>query len=84
MSDKAKVYRKKPLVVEAIQYTGENYEEVCKFAEIKLKRNISKKLLIPTLEGTMKASKNDFIVKGIRGELYPCKPHAFYETYEEV
>lgn len=39
---------------------------------------------IETLEGTMHASVGDFIVKGIRGELYPCKPEIFLDTYEEV
>ncbi len=38
---------------------------------------------IKTLEGVMKANKGDYIIKGVRGELYPCKPDIFYETYEE-
>jgi hypothetical protein len=74
--------RKKPVEVEAIQYTGHNYDEICKFAGEKLKKDPSRKLLIPTLEGTMKASIGDFIIKGVHGELYPCKPDPFYETYE--
>lgn len=38
---------------------------------------------IKTLEGVMKANKGDYIIKGVQGELYPCKPDIFYETYEE-
>ena len=38
---------------------------------------------IKTLEGVMKANINDYIIKGVQGELYPCKPDIFYETYEE-
>lgn len=39
---------------------------------------------IETLEGTMKANKGDFIIRGVKGELYPCKPDIFYETYDKV
>lgn len=39
---------------------------------------------IETLEGTMKANKGDFIIRGVQGEVYPCKEDIFYETYEEV
>lgn len=42
------------------------------------------KLLIETLEGTMEASQGDYIIKGINGEFYPCKPDIFEKTYEEV
>jgi len=41
-------------------------------------------MLIETLEGTMKADKGDFIIIGVHGEPYPCKPDIFYETYEQV
>ena len=43
-----------------------------------------KELTIETLEGTMKANKGDWIIKGVKGELYPCKPDVFEETYEKV
>ncbi len=43
-----------------------------------------KELLIETLEGTMKADIGDFIITGVRGEKYPCKPDIFYATYDEV
>ena len=40
--------------------------------------------IIPTLEGDMKATAGDFIIAGVKGERYPCKPDIFYQTYEEV
>jgi len=43
-----------------------------------------KEVIIHTLEGDMKASPGDFIITGIDGEQYPCKPDIFYKTYEEV
>ena len=43
-----------------------------------------KELEIETLEGTMKADKGDFIIRGVQGELYPCKPDIFYATYDKV
>ena len=43
-----------------------------------------KEMEIETLEGTMKANKGDFIIRGVKGELYPCKEDIFYETYEKV
>ena len=80
-------YRKKPVVIEAWQFTGEDgrswpswvmeyssNEAVCYFCE--------GKLCIPTLEGLMTASSGDWIIKGIKGELYPCKPDIFEATYE--
>ncbi|WP_414079495.1 hypothetical protein [Streptococcus suis] len=44
----------------------------------------SGKLSVVTLEGVMTAKKGDYIIKGVRGELYPCKPDIFAETYERV
>lgn len=82
-------YRKKPVVIEAFQYTGEMTDALIIWLEKnnKLKRkvtNTSKGLVISTLEGDHLASKNDFIISGINGELYPCKPEIFNETYEQV
>ena len=78
-------FRKKPVVIEAIQYDGTNYEDIFKFtnskAELHTKPNY---LIILTLEGDMKAKINDWIIKGVKGEFYPCKPDIFEETYEEV
>lgn len=81
-------YRKKPVVIDAWQLTKENIEagipdwidteqvsifgETNAFAEIHI------------LEGTMQASYGDYIIKGVQGEFYPCKPDIFEATYEEA
>lgn len=80
-------YRKKPVVIEAIQWTGENYNQVCKFVGKRLDIATGHNdvgLMIRTLEGTMFASQGDYIIRGIKGEYYPCKPDIFEETYEET
>ena len=79
---------KKPVVIEAIQYNGENIEAIEDFVGKKLSTVMSSdvdvKLIIPTLEGYMKALKGDYIIKGIKGEFYPCKPDVFKSTYNVV
>lgn len=77
-------YRKKPVVIEAVQLTVENVEEIVKFCEGNLKHHPLTGCVIETLEGNMLASKGDFIIKGVQGEFYPCKPDIFKQTYEEV
>lgn len=89
-------YRKKPVIIEAIQWNENNLEEVMKFigSEFRYEANTSYatdkfvyfdgRLLLHTLEGTMQVSLGDYIIKGIKGELYPCKPDIFEETYEVV
>ncbi len=80
-----KTYRKKPLEVEAIQWVGNNYEDIIKFMKKHVIEDLrDSSLIIPTLEGDMKASIDDFIIKGIKGEFYPCKPDIFWETYDGV
>ena len=73
---------KKPVEIEAIQFVG-NFDEIELFvggdAEFR-----NGELVIATLEGPLKASPNDWIIKGIKGEFYPCKPDIFAATYEEV
>ena len=76
-------YRKKPIIVEAIQYTGDNLLEVMKFCG-EGKTLFDYCLYIVTLEGNMRANKGDYIIKGVHGEFYPCKPDIFKETYETV
>jgi len=78
-------YRKKPVVIEAVQYTGTlmNVVELAAFMKQEIIANEGK-LEIPTLEGVMTASQGDFIIKGIHGEFYPCKPDIFEQTYEAV
>ena len=79
---------KKPVIVEAIQYNGINITEVEDFIGAKLPSVWlyveDTQLLIPTLEGDMKVSKGDYIIKGIKGEFYPCKPDVFKNTYNVV
>lgn len=77
-------YRKKPVVIEAVQWTGCNLAEIENFMCMILYPIEESSLLIYTLEGTMTASIGDFIIKGISGEFYPCKPDIFENTYEKV
>jgi hypothetical protein len=76
-------YRKKPVVVEAIQYNGENKVETQLFMNMYLDE-VYKRLRIPTYEGYVFASVGDYIIKGVKGEFYPCKPDIFEKTYEMV
>lgn len=78
-------FRKKPVVIEALQWNGENSIEVSAFCPTIIDLYDTKQfLLIPTKEGDMKASVNDWIIKGVQGEFYPCKPDIFEATYESV
>ena len=76
-------YRKKPIVVEAMQYTGDNLLEVMKFCG-EGKTLFYYYLYIATLEGNMRVSIGDYVIKGIHGEFYPCTKSIFEETYEVV
>jgi hypothetical protein len=77
-------FRKKPVVIEAVQYTGENASEIDAFVGLELKKLLMHPLIlvIPTLEGDHNAMHGDWIIKGIKGEFYPCKPDIFAATYE--
>lgn len=77
-------YRKKPVVIEAVQWTGENYDEIGDFMGVSATCQIDDDFVIPTLEGEMRASPNDWIIRGVNGEFYPCKPDIFEKTYEVV
>lgn len=82
-------YRKKPVVIEAIRWEGdESAERILDWAEgsivAKVGRDRLMSLYITTLEGKLFASLGDFIIKGVQGEFYPCKPDIFRATYEEV
>ena len=80
-------YRKKPIIIEAIQWTGKNDEEIELFIGESLEGYCyygNKLMYIRTLEGIMTASVDDYIIKGIQGEFYPCKPDVFIKTYERV
>ena len=86
-------FRKKPVVIEAIQWNGKNFDEIMNFIKdfhgSKLNYEnaeelaySTKELTIRTLEGNMTASLNDWIIRGVNGEFYPCKPDIFDKTYE--
>lgn len=84
-------YRKKPVVVEAIQYTGNNIEAIVKFIGCGVFQTEKlengkwiKTFEIDTLEGKHIAKQGDFIIKGVAGEFYPCKPDIFKKTYDLV
>lgn len=88
-------YRKKPVVIEAFQYPGHSFpntDPIMAFEdwlEPRAKavgrwpmRYVGQSLIIPTLEGDHEAKPGDWIIQGIQGELYPCKPDIFEATYE--
>jgi hypothetical protein len=86
-------FRKKPVVIEAVQLRWDTWNEMCDHADVgRLEdgkpsgRQDGEKigLDIPTLEGLMQARENDWIIRGVQGELYPCKPDIFEATYEAV
>lgn len=83
-------YRKKPVVVEAEQFTRENLKNVEKFVGDKMDVFIERRVNgimygnVSTLEGMHRASEGDYIIKGVKGEFYPCKPDIFDKTYEIV
>jgi len=99
-------YRKKPIIIEALQLRWDTWSEMCEFAGVGRLEDGKPQgtyvdpdgnaredfpgdparigLHIPTLEGLMLGVENDWIIKGIKGELYPCKPDIFEATYEPV
>ena len=93
-----KQYRKKPIIIEALQWDGSRHRPMWDFLENKPSScmessgenfyidhsQVDGGLIIKTLEGEHIASIGDFIIKGINGEFYPCKPDIFEKTYEEV
>ena len=94
-------FRKKPVVIEAVQLRWTTWNEVCEFlgdivSENNPGRNVDSssdtcgedgpflELTLPTLEGEHVARHGDWIIKGVKGEFYPCKPDIFEATYEPV
>jgi hypothetical protein len=88
-------FRKKPVVIETVQYTGINAGEISSFVGNDLTVELESEtayeagqgqpiysVIIPTLEGNMKAMPGDWVIKGVNGEFYPCKPGIFEKTYE--
>jgi len=91
---RTKKYRKKPIVIEALQLRWDTWDEMCEFAGVgKLEDDKPAGVMlpnnqiginIPTLEGVMTGGEGDYIIKGIKGEMYPIKESIFHETYEKV
>lgn len=86
-----KKFRKRPVVIEAVQFTYENMDEVHEWAwkqSAGVAKNVdtdgSPLLLIHTLEGVMQCEIGDYVIKGVNGEIYPCKPDIFKKTYDSV
>ena len=87
-----KNYMKKQVIIQAMEWTGENVEELEDFTEDQDNEKWFREfdeygeqhLYIFTLEGSMKANIGDYIIKGIKGEFYPCKPDIFEMTYEDI
>ena len=77
-------FRKKPVIIDAIQWTGDNNKEVALFLGETWENDNPDILTIRTLEGDHLALRGDWIIRGIKGEFYPCKPDIFEQTYEEV
>jgi hypothetical protein len=80
-------YIKKPIIIEAIQLTDKTQKECYAFLGNNIMLDWATDgtfINIKTLEGGLRASMNDWIIKGINGEFYPCKPDIFEKTYEKV
>ena len=81
--------KKKPVVIQAVQWNGYNIDEITSFTEnnarfITADNGDIPVLFIKTLEGDMRAQIGDYILRGIRGEFYPCDRSIFEEVYEVV
>jgi hypothetical protein len=78
-------YRKLPVEIDAVQFTGKNDAEVLAFCPVAYDPEVNRPTLeIATLEGVMTAEVGDYIIRGVQGEFYPCKPDIFEQTYERV
>jgi hypothetical protein len=78
-------FRKRPVVIEAVQWTGNNIGVIEEFAPARcILGDGGVWFAITTLEGTMRADIGDWIIKGVNGEFYPCKPDIFAKTYERA
>lgn len=84
-------YTKRPIPIQAVQWDGTNTAELLKFSrDIRFvyhendTNKVATQLYVHTLEGDLYAQLGDYIIKGIKGEVYPCAREIFEETYEEV
>jgi len=81
-----KEFVKKPVRIKAVEYTGNNFDELQDFCgeDISGVMVYNKPIRILTLEGPIFAQVGDWIICGVKGEHYPCKPDIFEQTYSEV
>ena len=79
-------FRKRPVVIEAVQWTGKNSLAIAEFMGEPFPddAHTTDTPIIHTLEGYLTASVGDWIIKGVKGEFYPCKPDIFEATYDVV
>ena len=78
-------FRKKPVVIEARQYIGDAGEAIDWISQGHGEAYANAEgLFIVTLEGVMEVSHGDWVIKGVQGEFYPCKPDIFEQTYEQI
>lgn len=78
-------FRKKPLVIEAAQLTEDTMHEVAEWCGGAIRQfGEAWSVRVPTLEGELFAAPGSWIIKGVKGEFYPCEPEIFAETYEPV
>jgi hypothetical protein len=82
-------FRKKPVVIEAKRWDGDNVRELAEWAHAGLDQSANAiithdgmSLMVRTLEGRLRAAVGDMIIRGVKGEFYPCKPDIFAATYE--
>ena len=77
-------YRKKPVVIDAVElkFSTDSQDEIIQWSNNTIQKGLDGGLRIPTLEGIMVANTGDYIIRGVKGEYYPCKPDIFEMTYE--
>jgi hypothetical protein len=85
----AATYRKRPVEIQAVQWTGSNHTEVAELAGDAWVRDVAPNppgddLIVDTLEGEMRCRPGWWLIRGLRGELYPCEPEIFAASYELV
>ena len=82
--EEIKNYRKKPVVIQALRFDGHNVGQIQRFCSAAVADIRGMEVVIHTLEGDMRITDGDYIIKGIKGEFYPCKPDIFEASYEET
>lgn len=81
-----KQYVKKPVIINAIQYTPETQQFIfdwLRFNDVGFNSNCTDEIIIPTLEGEMKLTLGNYLIQGVQGEFYPCRADIFEATYNE-